>query len=243
MDDLVLEDGKDFKAAAPFTATNVTYNREVKSATTGRLRGTNSRWGSICLPYAITAPTNCQLFTLSGVQMDNTSNEGTIIMEEVDQLEAGTPAFYCVKDASVTSIDFNASDAAIVNTLVDNSKNAVDGVYSKGTYTKQAIDEGYVLMNNSMWNAATIKAQNNGKTVNSKGLRAYLAIAPNASAPAVQKLNLDAKQSTGIAGIINVMNDADAEIYDASGRRQDSLQLGLNIIRKANGKSVKVMVK
>lgn len=186
VDDLVLEDGKDFKAAAPFTATNVTYNREVKSATTGRLRGTNSRWESICLSYAITVPANCRLFTLSGVQMDNTSNEGTIIMEEVDQLEAGTPAFYCVKDASVTSIDFNASDAAIVNTLVDNSENAVDGVYLKGTYSTQAIDEGYVLMNNSMWNAATIKAQNNGKTVNSKGLRAYLAIAPNASAPAVQ---------------------------------------------------------
>ena len=243
VDDLVLKDGKDFKAAAPFTATNVTYNREVKSATTGRLRGTISRWGSICLPYAITAPANCQLYTLSGVQMDNTTNEGTIIMEEVDQLEAGTPAFYCVKDASVTSVSFNASDAAIVNTLVDNSENAVDGIYLKGTYTTQAIDEGYVLMNNSMWNAATIKAQNSGKTVNSKGLRAYLDIAPNASAPAAQKLNFDAKETTGIEGVISVMNDADAEIYDANGRRQGSLQRGLNIIRKANGKSVKVMVK
>ena len=242
VDNLELKDGEDFKAIVPFTATNVTYNREVKSATNGRLRGTTSRWGSICLPYAITAPANCQLYTLSGVQMDNTTNEGTIIMKEVDQLEAGTPAFYCVKDASVTSVNFNASDAAIVNTLVDNSENAVDGVYLKGTYTTQAIDEGYVLMNNSMWNAATIKAQNSGKTVNSKGLRAYLALAPNASA-AAQKLNFDAKPATGIESVINAMNDADAEIYDASGRRQGSLQRGLNIIRQANGKSVKVMVK
>ena len=49
-------------------------------------------------------------------------------------------------------------------------------------------------------------------------------------------------EASNIVRIVAISRDADAEYYDASGRRTHGLQKGLNIV-KHDGKTYKIMVK
>ena len=70
--------------------------------------------------------------------------------------------------------------------------------------------------------------------------RAYLT-APAADA-GVKAFRFPAEEATGI-NAINALTAGKAEIFSVAGARIPSLQKGVNIIRTADGKTTKVLVK
>lgn len=241
LDTLTLIDGETLKINAPFTAKLATHERALNGGN-ARAASTSNRWGSVCLPYAIKAPAACRLYTYGGFDYDADTHENVIVVQEVDTLAAGTPAFFCVSDADVASVTFSATDAAIADSIVDNSTAPANDLYLAGTFNSRKVDMGLVMEGNRMRNVQASTLQYG--TVD--GLRAYLAVAPYPATLAPESLVFEPSVSTGITDIesLNTMlKSGDAEIYDLSGRRIQWLQQGVCIVRTANGKAIKVLVK
>lgn len=242
LDTLTLIDGETLKINAPFTAKLATHERALYTDGNARAASSSSRWGSVCLPYAIKAPAACRLYTYGGFNCDADTHENVIVVQEVDTLAAGTPAFFCVSDADLASVTFSATDAAIADSIVDNSTAPANDLYLAGTFNSRNVDMGLVMEGNRMCNVQSSTLQ--ASTVD--GLRAYLAVAPYPATHTPETLVFEPSVSTGITDIESLdtmLKSGDAEIYDLSGRRIQSLQQGVCIVRTANGKAIKVLVK
>ena len=72
--------------------------------------------------------------------------------------------------------------------------------------------------------------------------RAYLYIPETAVVVGAKAIRFPGADATGI-NTINVLTSGKAEIFNAAGARIPSLQKGVNIIRTADGKTSKVLVK
>lgn len=241
LDTLTLIDGETLKINAPFTAKLATHERALNGGN-ARTASTSNRWGSVCLPYAIKAPADCRLYTYGGFNYDADTHENVIVVQEVDTLAAGTPAFFCVSDPDVASVTFSATDAAIADSIVDNSTAPANDLYLAGTFNSREVDMGLVMEGNRMRNVQASTEQ--AGTVD--GLRAYLAVAPYPATHTPESLVFEPSVSTGITDIESLdtmLQSGNAEIYDLSGRRIQSLQQGVCIVRTANGKAIKVLVK
>ena len=241
LDTLTLIDGETLKINAPFTAKLATHERAL-NGDNARTASTSNRWGSVCLPYAIKAPAACRLYTYGGFNYDADTHENVIVVQEVDTLAAGTPAFFCVSDPDVASVTFSATDAAIADSIVDNSTAPANDLYLAGTFNSREVDMGLMMEGNRMRNVQASAEQ--ASTVD--GLRAYLAVAPYPATHTPESLVFEPSVSTGITDIEpldTMLKSGNAEIYDLNGRRIQSLQQGVCIVRTANGKAMKVLVK
>ena len=246
VDNLQLEDGKDFVTYAPFTAGTVTYTRQLKGGGESK-----TMWGSLCLPYSLKpseAGLTCYL-------LDNVSygsdGDGTIYVKplEADILPAGTPAFF---KAAGAMLDLGASDVEVVRQPLDDETTAREGVYLRGGFVQYDITEGYALMNNSLWDIAAIaeqqgdKGQGTGYKVRSKGFRAYLAPATGQMLRA-RRLRFVAidDETTAIdtAGTIDAtVGSTPAEYFDTNGRKLSAPREGINIVRYADGRVIKLVI-
>ena len=226
VDELVLEDGKDFVAHAPFTAATASYTRTMAN-----------KWGTLCLPFAVetSTVTGCTFYGLESVADDLitlTLLDGTIA--------AGTPVFV---NSSSGSISVSASNADVVTTPAAGTES---GWQLVGSYTTTDVpDEGYIISNNKFWLASDLKNGSTSAAVKTKGLRAWLKAGSTGSESRANTLDIFADETRDDVTSIDVMeglDDGTAEIYDTQGRRTDRLQKGLNIV-KTGGTTKKVMVK
>ena len=95
-ENLILEDGKDFVAYEPFAAKNASYSRDIPEG---------SKWGTLCLPFAIdqSKETECKFYRLTGIDNDNEC----ITLESCEEgiIPAGTPVLFKMnKDEQTLSI-------------------------------------------------------------------------------------------------------------------------------------------
>ncbi len=223
VDELVLEDGKDFVAHVPFTATTASYQRTMAN-----------RWGTLCLPFAVetSAVTGCTFYGLESVTDDLitlTLLDGTIA--------AGTPVFV---NSSSGSINISASNAAVVTTPAAGTES---GWQLVGSYTVADVpDDGYIISNNKFWLASDLKNGSTSAAVKTKGLRAWLKAGATGSEARANTLDIFAGDDATSIDAMEGLADGTAEIYDTQGRRTDRLQKGLNIV-KTGGVTKKVMVK
>ena len=226
MDELVLEDGKDFVAHAPFTAATASYTRTMAN-----------KWGTLCLPFAVetSTVTGCTFYGLESVADDLitlTLLDGTI--------EAGTPVFV---NSSNGSISISASNAAVVTTPAAGTES---GWQLVGSYTATDVpDDGYIISKGKFWLASELKNGSADAAVKTKGLRAWLKAGATGGEARANTLDIFAGDDGDDATSIDAMEalaDGKAEIYDTQGRRTDRLQKGLNIV-KTGGATRKVMVK
>ncbi len=108
-----------------------------------------------------------------------------------------------------------------------------------GVYEDTAAPEGtYVLQNQPEVDGVAFYVVEDAVTVSAN--RAYLK-APAADA-GVKAFRFPAEETTGI-NAINALTAGKAEIFSVAGARIPSLQKGVNIIRTADGKTTKVLVK
>ena len=236
-ENLTLNDEKDFVAYEPFTATAATYNRSMKIGTT---------WGTLCLPFAIdqSKETECKFYSLTGIDNDN----DCITLESYEEgakIPAGTPVLFKMNEG-VQELEISAQNAELVKEPVAGTNTDVNlvGSFTKigGIDNQGLTDTDYIIGKDKFWLVSELKKDGNSKGVGIKPMRAYIHPATASQARAAMLSIGKGDGTTAIDNLNAISNDANAEYYDANGRRTNGLQKGLNIVKRGS-KTYKIMVK
>lgn len=233
-ENLVLDDGKDFVAYEPFAAKDASYSRNIPKGST---------WGTLCLPFAIdqSQETERKFYSLTGIDADNKC----ITLESYEEgaeIPAGTPVLFKMNEG-VKKLEISAQNADLVKEPVAGTASDVNLV---GSFTKiggngnQGLDKNdYIIGKNKFWRVFDL---NDGNGVGIKPMRAYIHPATASQARAAMLSIGKGDGTTAIDNLNAISNDANAEYYDANGRRTNGLQKGLNIVKRGS-KTYKIMVK
>ena len=224
-EDLTLADGEDFKDYEAFTSKTISYSRNIPEG---------AAWGTLCLPFAIdlSQEAECDFYRLTGIDADKECV--TIESCEEDVIPAGTPVLFKMKEGE-TVLSLSAVAAEIATAPLSGTRTDVNLVGSFVQISNLAtsdyvIGEDQFCRVSDLHDAAILP------------MRAYLHPS-DASLTSAAKLSIGKNDgSTAIDHLNAISRDADAEYYDASGRRTHGLQKGLNIV-KHDGKTYKIMVK
>ena len=233
-DNLVLDDDKDFVAYEPFAAKAASYSRTMKAGTI---------WATLCLPFAIvqSQETECKFYRLTGIDNDNEC----ITLESCEgaEIPAGTPVLFKMNEGK-TSLSLSASNAEIATAPTVAGTNT--DVNLVGSFTKiggkdnQGLDKtDYIIGKDKFWRVSDL---DDGNRVGIKPMRAYIHPANEYLARAAMLSIGKGDGTTAIDNLNAISNDANAEYYDANGRRTNGLQKGLNIVKRGS-KTYKIMVK
>ena len=241
-ENLVLDDGKDFVAYDLFAAKNASYSRDIPEGST---------WGTLCLPFAIdqSQETECKFYSLTGIDNDNECI--TLESCEEGKIPAGTPVLFKMNEneptlsISVQNVGIVKEPVAGTNVTEPEAETASD-VNLVGSFTKiggngnQGLAEyDYIIGKDKFWRVSDL---NDGKGVGIKPMRAYIHPATASQARAAMLSIGKGDGTTAIDNLNAISNDANAEYYDANGRRTNGLQKGLNIVKRGS-KTYKIMVK
>ena len=241
-ENLVLDDGKDFVAYDQFAAKKASYSRDIPKG---------SKWGTLCLPFAIdqSKETECKFYRLTGIDNDN----DCITLESCEEgkIPAGTPVLFKMNENEQT-LSISVQNAGIVkepvagtNVTEPEAETASD-VNLVGSFTKiggkdnKGLDKNdYIIGKDKFWRVSDL---DDGKGVGIKPMRAYIHPAYEYLARAAMLSIGKGDGTTAIDNLNAISNDANAEYYDANGRRTNGLQKGLNIVKRGS-KTYKIMVK
>ena len=233
-ENLTLNDDKDFVAYEKFAAKDATYSREMKTGTT---------WGTLCLPFAIdqSQETGCKFYSLTGI--DNVNDCITLeSYEEGAKIPAGTPVLFKMNEG-VQELEISAQNAGIVKEPVAGTNtdvNLVGSFIKIGGNGNQGLDKNdYIIGKDKFWRVSDLTG---GKGVGSKPMHAYIHPVTASNARAAMLSIGKGDGTTAIDNLNAISNDANAEYYDANGRRTNGLQKGLNIVKRGS-KTYKIMVK
>ena len=233
-DNLALDDNKDFVAYEKFAAKDASYSRTMNAGTT---------WGTLCLPFGIdqSQETECKFYRLTGIDNDN----DCITLESYEEgakIPAGTPVLFKMNEGEQT-LSISAQDAGIVTEPKAGTNTDVNlvGSFTKigGKDNQGLADTDYIIGKDKFWRVSDL---NEGKGVGIKPMRAYIHPATASQARAVMLSIGKGDGTTAIDNLNAISNDANAEYYDANGRRTNGLQKGLNIVKRGS-KTYKIMVK
>lgn len=226
IDVLPLDDSKAYTLYEDCNVTSASYARAMKS-----------EWGTLCLPFTIDPTSEANTYNFYTLQ--NIGNESVVLeLIENGTVEAGQPVVIRKKDNTQTDILINNVENA---QAVKEPKNTNTGNRLMGTFTNMELaDDCYFIANNQFRLVSNYKPVASG--VKLAAFRAY--IQPQKTnvkhAPSLN-ISVDDK-TTGIenTNVIDLLNDKEAEYYDANGRRIQNLQKGINIVKKGN-KTMKIV--
>ena len=241
-EDLTLADGENFKDYEPFISKTISYSRDIPKGST---------WGTLCLPFAIdqNMETECKFYRLTGIDNDN----DCITLESCEEgkIPAGTPVLFKMNENEQT-LSISVQNAGIVkepvagtNVTKPEAETASD-VNLVGSFTKiggkdnKGLDKNdYIIGKDRFWRVSDL---NDGNGVGIKPMRAYIHPANEYLARAAMLSIGKGDGTTAIDNLNAISNDANAEYYDANGRRTNGLQKGLNIVKRGS-KTYKILVK
>ena len=233
-EDLTLADGEDFKDYEPFISKTISYSRDIPKGST---------WGTLCLPFAIdqSKETECKFYRLTGIDNDCITLESC----EEGKIPAGTPVLFKMNEG-VKTLSISVQNAGIVKEPVAGTNTDVNlvGSFTKigGKDNQGLTDTDYIIGKDKFWLVSELKKDGNSKGVGIKPMRAYIHPATAAQARAAM-LSIGKGDGTTVIDNLNaISNDANAEYYEANGRRTNGLQKGLNIVKRGS-KTYKIMVK
>ena len=233
-ENLTLNDDKDFVAYEPFAAKDASYSRKMNAGTT---------WGTLCLPFGIdqSQETECKFYCLTGIDNDCITLESY----EGAEIPAGTPVLFKMNEGEQT-LSISAQDASIVTEPKAGTNTDVNlvGSFTKigGKDNQGLTDTDYIIGKDKFWLVSELKKDGNSKGVGIKPMRAYIQPATASQARAAMLSIGKGDGTTAIDNLNAISNDANAEYYDANGRRTNGLQKGLNIVKRGS-KTYKIMVK
>ena len=234
-EDLTLADGEDFKDYEPFISKTISYSRDIPKGST---------WGTLCLPFAIdqSQVKECKFYSLTGIDND------CITLESYEEgiIPAGTPVLFKMNEGK-TSLSLSASNAEIATAPTVAGTNTdvnLVGSFTKigGKDNQGLTDTDYIIGKDKFWLVSELKKDGNSKGVGIKPMRAYIHPATASQARAAMLSIGKGDGTTAIDNLNAISNDANAEYYDANGRRTNGLQKGLNIVKRGS-KTYKIMVK
>ena len=224
-EDLTLADGEDFKDYEAFTSKTISYSRTIPEG---------AAWGTLCLPFAIdlSQEAECDFYRLTGID----AAKECIIIESYAEgvIPAGTPVLFKMKEGE-TVLSLSAVGAEIATAPLSGNRTDVNLVGSFIQISNLAASD-YVIGEDQFCRVSDLH------DTAILPMRAYLHPS-DASLTSAAKLSIGKNDgSTAIDHLNAISRDADAEYYDASGRRTHGLQKGLNIVKRG-GKTYKIMVK
>ena len=228
---LALADDKDFEAYEPFTAKTATYTRTLKEGTS---------WATLCLPFNVELEgQNFRAFNLLSATDD------IIKLQEVEtSIEAGKPVVIKMNEGENT-LSFTYSGATIAPEAQtvqasENSSYKLTGIYTQKVFDKTADNNCFIIKGGSLMNPAMVLSKTSTQIVGTKPFRAYMQEDGTEGGARAFSLSFE-----GEATAISTLNGVDAdnaEYYDLQGRRINSLQKGINII-KHGGKATKILIR
>ena len=228
---LALADDKDFEAYEPFTAKTATYTRTLKEGTS---------WATLCLPFNVELEgQNFRAFNLLSAA------DGIIKLQEVEtSIEAGKPVVIKMNEGENTlSFTYSGTTIAPEAQTVQASENSgykLTGIYTQKVFDKTADNNCFIIKGGSLMNPAMVLSKTSTQIVGTKPFRAYMQEDGTEGGARAFSLSFE-----GEATAINTLNGVDAdnaEYYDLQGRRINSLQKGINII-KHGGKATKILIR
>ena len=220
-----LSDDSYISDKASGTVNEISYTRKM-----------SNNWGTLVLPYSLTLTGDepYRLYTI-----DKIDGEELVLSRIEGTVAAGTP---CVvkRNGTEAELTFGANKAALNMAISDQN---VGGMTFRGTYTTENVSSGYVISKDCFWNVADLNSSTVVKGVKVGPFRAWLD-GNAASGPARLAMRIDGS-TTGIntPDALDVLNDAEAEYYDLSGKRLHEPQKGVNIVRMKSGKTKKVIIR
>ena len=234
-EDLTLADGEDFKDYEPFTSKTISYSRTIPSG---------SKWGTLCVPFAIdlSQVKECKFYRLTGI--DNVNDCITLeSYEDGAEIPAGTPVLFKMNEGE-TLLSLSASNTEIATAPkkagTDSDVNLVGSFTKIGGKDNQGLAKtDYIIGKDKFW---LVSELDGGNRVGIKPMRAYIQPATASQARAAMLSIGKGDGTTAIDNLNAISNDANAEYYDVNGRRTNGLQKGLNIVKRGS-KTYKIMVK
>lgn len=202
------------------------------------LRNHTYEWATMCLPFAFATDDNAayRFYALKGVEgnsLSTTMLSGTIA--------AGTPVFVRGANTAGNKIEIVGVDDVLTDEAQTQSTTTANLV---GTFADKTNlpNDNYIILKDNFWLASDLINNRPGSSVNINALRAYITPAV-AGAMGANVLNITVDDEGGVTGIngVEAAENEGTEMYDLQGRRLNSLQRGLNIVR-VGGKTKKVMV-
>ena len=134
---LTLVDGKSFVSKYDFTAGEVEYSRAM-----------TSKWGTLCLPFALTIDEANEPYSLYNV---NGVEDGSLTVTKcTGSVEAGVPVIVR-RDNAATGITITAENVEVDAAAHDNG---YGDLTLNGTFEGEKINSGYYIANDKFWNAA-----------------------------------------------------------------------------------------
>lgn len=207
-------DKKDFKLVEASQATvALSIDADVKYATR-------------IFPFVPTLPEGVVAYSCDAV------SETNVTMKEVTTLEANKP--YILFAENGASTELKGWGLATADSYTEG---LLTGVY----VLTDAPVGSYVLQNNTDGGVGFYKVAE-GKQPKVGAYRAYLQVPAAAPEGVRETYFFGGEKPTGIEAI-DVLTSGKAEIFNAAGARVPALQKGMNIVRKADGTSYKVIVK
>ena len=219
-----LSDDSYISNLASGTVNKISYTRQM-----------SNNWGTLVLPYSLTltGEESYRLYTIDKIDGDE------LVLSRIEgTVAAGTPCVVKRNDTEA-ELTFDANNATL-NMTID--RKTVGDMTFRGTYTTENVNSGYVISKDCFWNVAELNGSTLVKGVKVSPFRAWLD--GNAAGPARLAMRIDGS-TTGIntPDALDVLNDAEAEYYDLSGKRLHEPQKGVNIVRMKSGKTKKIIIK
>ncbi len=229
IDSLTLRDGQAFSLQM----------ENCHAATASYYRPMSSMWGTLCLPFSICPAdkdNTCHFYAL--LEM----GEESITLQRIEdgEIGAGTPIIVRKKDKAQAGITIVATDASTVTA----PQNATEGDRLAGTFdTVILTDDCYFIARDKFRQVSDYQGEGAGVKVNA--FRAY--IQPDGQGTTRHAPLLDITDGSDASSISSTkatarLNGTNAEYYDLEGRRTNSPQRGICIV-KAGGKTRKIIIR
>ena len=210
-------------------------------------REMSNEWGTVVVPFDIDynvdkAKGNYRLYHLVD------ADEETLTFAEYDNvIPAGTPVLVKAVGSKNSNgkyeITLTGASVAAINTTITPTT-TVGGLSMNGTYeTKELDSDDYFIANNKFWSVGEM-LYHGASGVMAAPFRAYLRSTIAGAKARVLSINIaDEDDDVTAVETLNAITEGDAEYYDMNGRRINSLQKGVNIVKMSNGKTIKVNIK
>lgn len=187
----------------------------------------NVQYASRMFPFTPTLPTGIVAYSC-----ESADENGVLTLVTVDEPAANVPYILFAENGY--------SGEALTGWGCGETETKTEG-WLTGVYTETAAPAGsYVLQNLESRVAFYRVEEGEGMQPTVGANRAYLTVP--AAAGAHEAFFFSENTATGIAAI-NALTSGNVEIFNAAGAKVPALQKGMNIVKKADGTTYKVMVK
>lgn len=206
---VVLTDGVDFTSPVAFTAASITYQRTLAAG----------KWGTLCLPYALSARDGYEYYALSAV-----SSEAVTLSQIEDEVPAGTPVLVRHIDAADLSLTETNVQVGISTTTAA----AIGGLQLVGTLVAKPVTSGYYLdaTDEQLHSIEAYCSESGASALTIPAYRAWISGSVSAGAPL--RVNVEG-EATSLSAL-RALTEGTAQIYDLYGNRRSDLQPGVNVV-------------